>query len=92
MAINKIKIGEIEHELQTTIANVDGLQTVLDDMDGQLAKIIPVFIGTTEQYNQAYDNGEIAVGAIVMITDDEDLGDSTTSILGQAILGYMVLA
>lgn len=30
MAISKIKIGDIEHELQTTIQNVDGLQDALD--------------------------------------------------------------
>lgn len=30
MAISKIKIGSTEHELQTTIANVDGLQDSLD--------------------------------------------------------------
>jgi hypothetical protein len=30
MAIKKIKIGNTEHELQTTIANVDGLQLALD--------------------------------------------------------------
>lgn len=31
MAIKKIKVGESEHELQTTISNVDGLQAALDD-------------------------------------------------------------
>lgn len=30
MAINKIKIGTTEHELETTIANVEGLQSALD--------------------------------------------------------------
>ena len=29
MAIKKIKIGSTEHELQTTIANVDGLESAL---------------------------------------------------------------
>lgn len=31
MAIKKIKIGSTEHELQTTISNVDGLQAALDN-------------------------------------------------------------
>lgn len=31
MAIKKIKIGNTEHEIQTTITNVDGLQDVLDE-------------------------------------------------------------
>lgn len=35
MAISKIKVGNTEHELQTTIANVSGLQTALD---GKLPK------------------------------------------------------
>lgn len=67
------------------------LDTELSTIFAQLASIIPVFIGTTEEYNQACDNGEIAVGTIVMITDDGDSDASTTSILGQAILGYMIL-
>lgn len=31
MAISKIKIGSTEHELQTTIENVDGLQNALNE-------------------------------------------------------------
>ena len=31
MAIKKIKIGNEEHDLQTTIANIDGLQNTLDN-------------------------------------------------------------
>lgn len=33
MTIKKIKIGDTEHELQTTIANVDGLQAALDELE-----------------------------------------------------------
>lgn len=55
----------------------------------KLDKLIPIFIGTTDQYNQAHGNGEIAEGTIVMITDDG--GTTTTAVLGQAILGYMIL-
>lgn len=33
MAISKIKVGGTEHELQTTIANIDGLQAALDELD-----------------------------------------------------------
>lgn len=36
MAIKKIKIGDTTHELQTTIANVENLQTTLDSIDAKL--------------------------------------------------------
>ena len=32
MAIKQVKIGESIHDIQTTIANVDGLQEKLDEM------------------------------------------------------------
>lgn len=55
-----------------------------------------VFIGTTEEYQTAYDNGEVAIGTLVFLTDDENGGDnpesdSTTAVLGKAILGQMIL-
>lgn len=58
------------------------------------------FVGTIEEYNTAWANGEIAVGALVIILDDElneDNGendnnsDATSSILGKGVLGQMVL-
>lgn len=33
MAIKQIKIGDTIHDIQTTIANVDGLQGKLDEME-----------------------------------------------------------
>lgn len=61
-----------------------------------------IFIGTYAEYQAAYTNQEIAIGALVIITDDENNsssggntpGDSasTTSVLGTAILGQMILA
>lgn len=54
-----------------------------------------VFIGTTEEYQTAYDNGEIAIGTLVFLTDDDSGGgsssDSTTAVLGKAVLGQMIL-
>lgn len=32
----------------------------------------PVFVGTYQEYENAYNNGQIVVGTIVYITDDED--------------------
>jgi hypothetical protein len=66
-----------------------------------LAKMVPIFIGTTAEYNAADANGEIAVGSIVIITDDESSSgggsggttdtDSTSAVLGVAVLGQMIL-
>ena len=52
------------------------------------------FIGSQAQYNAAWSSGDIAVGALVIITDtDFDMGDEATAraILGEAILGLMQL-
>lgn len=51
------------------------------------------FVGTYAEYQEAYTNGEIEIGAIVVITDDESNAnsDSTTSELDKAILGQMIL-
>lgn len=50
------------------------------------------FIGTYDEYTAAYDNGLIAVGTIVLITDDdEETSGTTTAKLGTAILGTMIL-
>ena len=53
-------------------------------------KLVPVFIGTTSEYEAQKDT--IPEGAIVIITDDNDsVADSTSSILGTGVLGYMIL-
>ena len=39
MAIKKIKIGTTEHELQTSITNVDGLQAKLDELEDSKAAV-----------------------------------------------------
>ena len=68
-----------------------------------------IFVGTKDAYEEANSNGEIAIGALVILTDDEissgsgggsssggsggntDETISTTSVLGEAVLGYMIL-
>ena len=47
-----------------------------------------VFVGTSDEYNAANDQGVIPVGALIIITDE---GDEESAILGQAILGQMIL-
>jgi hypothetical protein len=56
-----------------------------------ISTLARIFIGTREQYNTANAKGEIPVGTIVIILDENiDLG-STSAILGQAILGQLIL-
>lgn len=52
-----------------------------------------IFIGTYSEYQTAYANNKIAIGAIVIITDDENNSSSisTSSLLGTGVLGYMIL-
>ena len=60
---------------------------------GALARITPIFVGTRAEYETKDAAGEIAIGTIVIITDDNGVttGGSTSATLGQAILGYMKL-
>lgn len=59
-----------------------------------------IFVGTREQYNASYANGEIPINSLVILTDDETSGggssggdstSSTTAMLGYAVLGQMIL-
>ena len=53
------------------------------------------FVGTKAEYEKAWAEGQIAINALVIITDDvsSDNMDSaaTSSILGQGVLGQMIL-
>lgn len=63
-----------------------------------------IFVGTYAEYETANAEGKIALNALVIITDDENNSGSggssgggagstsTTSVLGVAVLGQMVLA
>lgn len=52
-----------------------------------------VFVGTRTAYNTAYEEGKIQNGALIIITEEDDITDDnlTTAILGSAILGKMIL-
>ena len=65
---------------------VDANTTSIATMQSKL------FIGTYAEYETAYAAGEIALGALVVITDDNDASsDGTSSLLGVGVLGQMVL-
>lgn len=58
-----------------------------------------IFVGTQTEYDMAYANNRIALGALVVILDEElggntggdNAGSSTTAKLGVAVLGQMKL-
>lgn len=50
-----------------------------------------VFIGTQEEYNTAYAEGKVAVGALVIILDENEANGDTTAMLGKAIIGTLLL-
>lgn len=53
-----------------------------------------VFVGTQEEYDTAYAEGKIAMGALVIILDGgetEEGGTTISALLGTAILGQMLL-
>lgn len=51
-----------------------------------------VFIGTQEEYDIACTEGKVAVGALVIILDENEANsDATTAMLGKAIIGTLLL-
>lgn len=56
MAIKKIKIGTTEHELQTTIANIDGLQEVINDNKDTLKSLTTSKINVSDIANNLTTN------------------------------------
>jgi hypothetical protein len=62
------------------------LQENIDKVDNKL------FVGTQEEYDAAYAEGKVAVGALVIILDEDINEDTATvSVLGQGVLGTLVL-
>lgn len=50
-----------------------------------------IFYGTQAEYDEANAAGNIAFGAIVIIVDEEEKIDGTSSKLGDGVLGEMIL-
>lgn len=73
------------------------LATSKEYTDNKVASM--VFIGTYAEYQAANANGQIPINTFVILTDDEssgggssgDVTSPTTSMLGYAVLGQMVL-
>lgn len=50
-----------------------------------------LFYGTQAEYDAAYAAGKIAIGAIVVIVDDEENTTGASSKLGEGVVGEMIL-
>lgn len=87
--IRKIKIGENEYEID--VKYWGGLETsILDNLVSKDYVDGKIFIGTMSEYEDSYNAGNISVGSLVIIIEEN--GDSiTTSKLGEAVLGQMKL-
>jgi hypothetical protein len=96
--IKQISIGENEYEIDAKYWG--GLETsMLDDLASKNYVNEKILVGTKTEYDVAYANNRIALGALVVILDDElggntggdNAGTSATSKLGVAVLGQMKL-
>ena len=74
----------IDH-LDTQVGIINDTFATKKELDGRL------FIGTREEYNNAYSAGEISIGALVIILDGSESSSNTISLLGTAVLGQMIL-
>lgn len=95
-AYTRLKFGDGETNVDALPFFGNEIITRLDEVENTQANIVPVFIGTTAQYNEADSAGTIAIGTLVFITDDNSIGGggvepNTSAELGKAIIGYMVL-
>ena len=96
--IRKIKIGENEYEIDAKYWG--GLETsIVNDLASKDYVNEKIFVGTKTEYDTAYANNRISLGALVIILDEElggntggdNTGSSTTAKLGVAVLGQMKL-
>ena len=87
--------------MQTAVTEISNLGSVINYVraNGLTGSFNTTFVGTREQYDSEYAAGNIPVGTIVIITDEEDDTDDdatenagvSSSILGTGVLGYMIL-
>lgn len=86
-----IKHGDTTNPSEIYVLSADG--NSLDVFVSKAYVDSKIFVGSQEQYDKAYAAGKIALGAIVIITDDDVNADSagTTAVLGKAVLGQLVL-
>lgn len=96
----KEEIDTKNEEFSTDIQNVENnIQDLQGDLDNkankththELSNITDFFMGSYKEYETAYAAGSIPVGALVIITDDNESDDATSPILGTGKLDSMIL-
>jgi predicted fused transcriptional regulator/phosphomethylpyrimidine kinase len=72
------------------IAEIDSVKNTQKAIENTINS--KVFIGTQEEYDIAYAEGKIGMGALVIILDENEANsDATTAMLGKAIIGTLLL-
>lgn len=66
-------------------SRIEELLGVADDFEGKL------FVGTQSEYDAAYAEGKVKVGALVIILDGSESVNDTIALLGTAVIGRMIL-
>ena len=93
-------IAAVDAIAQSSVAEISNLGSVINytRANGLTGSFNTTFVGTRAQYNTEYAAGNIPVGTIVIITDEDDdvngdaeNAEASSSMLGTGILGYMVL-
>lgn len=70
------------------IVTLDNLQNFYEKLQNEKG----VFIGTANDYENAYNAGKIKTGSLIIILDPNEMETSTvTALLGTGILGKMIL-
>lgn len=76
------------------IVDIDILKYYNEKVNQRITDSNKVFIGTQAEYDNAYSEGRISIGTLVIILDEnENTGSdvSVSSLLGTGILGKMIL-
>jgi hypothetical protein len=92
------RLAELEAGLQNSIKEISnkGSEITYTRANGRTGSFNTTWVGTRAEYTEAYAAGNIPVGTIVVITDESDDDDTenagaTSAILGQGVLGYLIL-
>ena len=98
---NAVDLSNVEKSIQDIL---DNIPTKVSDLENDSNYITEtklsdtfdskLFIGTLDEYNILNSENKIKAGALVIILDQEELennSSATTSILGTAVIGKMIL-
>lgn len=78
-------------DITVTATELNYTSGLTGNIQEQFNSLVPIFIGTQEQYDAKAD--EILVGTLVIIIDEAVVsGDATSPVLDTGVLGYLILA